>query len=456
MEYIDYIVIGGGLAGLISAWRLKTLYPTAKIIILEKNSYLGGLLAGITYPKNDLYFDMGAQIFQETGIAELDNFILSCISPQDLIHFPIGAGDLAGAIYNGRLQENSHFPDIRNRIDYMELAKSLKEHLDSHSVIPLFDPTESLLSASIKRFGEAYTNKVVIPITENVYQMPASSLSAFALSLMGLTRVIVDDQDIWEKCACNDSYRQVIGCPDQRNLPVQFRHSRRSFYSRNQGTRSFVEGIATRLRNMGIQILTETTIKELNIHKKIVKFSNSNDSTKECKVHGIIIATGIVGAAKLLGISMKQFALKPPLPLSVINLLLQRPLETDMFYFYGLDNDCGFYRITNYRAFSDNNSDYRVTIEVLHEKVTEDLIRKIGNKMRTLNLISELKWNFLGINEIKMSGFPDPELNNTVELRYLCKEMNRMKADNLKVLAIDTKKIIYFRKQILIDAYESI
>ena len=38
----DFIIIGGGVAGLFSALRLETKLPHARILILEKNAYLGG------------------------------------------------------------------------------------------------------------------------------------------------------------------------------------------------------------------------------------------------------------------------------------------------------------------------------------------------------------------------------------------------------------------------------
>lgn len=41
MHY-DYIILGGGIAGLYSALRLEAKFPTIRILLLEKNSYLGG------------------------------------------------------------------------------------------------------------------------------------------------------------------------------------------------------------------------------------------------------------------------------------------------------------------------------------------------------------------------------------------------------------------------------
>uniref|UniRef100_A0A6C0IGZ2 FAD dependent oxidoreductase domain-containing protein n=1 Tax=viral metagenome TaxID=1070528 RepID=A0A6C0IGZ2_9ZZZZ len=38
----DYLIIGGGVAGLFSAVRLETRFPHARILILEKNTHLGG------------------------------------------------------------------------------------------------------------------------------------------------------------------------------------------------------------------------------------------------------------------------------------------------------------------------------------------------------------------------------------------------------------------------------
>jgi len=43
-ESYDYLIVGGGIAGLVSAWELETRHPHARILILEKNREIGGRL----------------------------------------------------------------------------------------------------------------------------------------------------------------------------------------------------------------------------------------------------------------------------------------------------------------------------------------------------------------------------------------------------------------------------
>ena len=38
----DFVIIGGGVSGLFAAMRIETKLPHARILLLEKNSYLGG------------------------------------------------------------------------------------------------------------------------------------------------------------------------------------------------------------------------------------------------------------------------------------------------------------------------------------------------------------------------------------------------------------------------------
>jgi len=42
MSEYDYIIIGGGLAGLYVAYKLNQMEPNAKLLILERNRAMGG------------------------------------------------------------------------------------------------------------------------------------------------------------------------------------------------------------------------------------------------------------------------------------------------------------------------------------------------------------------------------------------------------------------------------
>jgi protoporphyrinogen oxidase len=45
----DYIIIGGGLAGLYTAYKINQSEPKAKLLILERNRQMGGRIDTINH-----------------------------------------------------------------------------------------------------------------------------------------------------------------------------------------------------------------------------------------------------------------------------------------------------------------------------------------------------------------------------------------------------------------------
>lgn len=60
----DVIILGGGIAGLYTAYLLTTKMPKMKILVLEKESYLGGRV--ITYRNKKMQVEVGAGRYSET------------------------------------------------------------------------------------------------------------------------------------------------------------------------------------------------------------------------------------------------------------------------------------------------------------------------------------------------------------------------------------------------------
>jgi monoamine oxidase len=60
----DVIILGGGIAGLYTAYKLQQTNPKLKLLLLEKNNYFGGRI--YTVHHKDLVFEAGAGRFNET------------------------------------------------------------------------------------------------------------------------------------------------------------------------------------------------------------------------------------------------------------------------------------------------------------------------------------------------------------------------------------------------------
>jgi protoporphyrinogen oxidase len=278
---MNYVIVGGGITGLLSAKILRDRHPNANVCILEKENTIGGLLTGISYKENGIYFDTGTHIFQETGNSNIDDILINSIDSDSLIHYRKGKGDLAGLFINGILQKNSYFPDLRNEKISKDILNSVRNHVASGVKIESVDSCKSLLMVANSRFGSRFTDDIITPIFEKVFGLPVKDMSAFALSLTGWTRVILDDFDDWFTNISNESYKSIVAVPDQRKLPVQMHHGRRSFYSKINGSNALINGLRDSLIARNVEIITGADIELINKGDKKIFFKcNSSDKKK--------------------------------------------------------------------------------------------------------------------------------------------------------------------------------
>jgi len=354
---MKYVIVGGGITGLLSAKILRDRHPKANITVLEKENFLGGLLSGIIYREKDLYFDTGTHIFQETGNSEIDDILINAIGSENLIHYPIGKGDLAGLFLNNKFQENSHFPDLRNDFLYEHIRRHLKEHLKSDVKLENIDPCKSLIDVANARFGKYFTDKFITPVFESVFKLPINKISSFALSLTGWTRVILDDYDDWIKNISNNSYKSIVAIPDQRKLPLEMHHGRRSYYSRKNGSNAIITGLKDLLFSSNVEIITGVNIEQINQSDDRCLDITYNHKRMSICYDKLIISTGIFGAAKLFGINEFYQSLDKSLAHWIIDIILEKPCESDLCYLYSLDKNSDWFRITNYNALFDNSVD---------------------------------------------------------------------------------------------------
>ena len=73
----DLIIFGSGMTGLSSAYYFKKKYPKKKVLIIEKESEVGGLASNISFGKIKLekfyhhWYERDKDIFREEYIADL-------------------------------------------------------------------------------------------------------------------------------------------------------------------------------------------------------------------------------------------------------------------------------------------------------------------------------------------------------------------------------------------------
>lgn len=450
---MNIVVIGGGITGLMAAVAAKQANPQAKITVLERAPQMGGLLTGVEYPDQGLYFDLGTHIFQETGDAAYDSVLLEAVPTQDLLHFSAGLGDISGSVFCGRLQENIHFPDIRHHPDAASLIGGVREHIRGLRHLSELDRSASLLETAAAKFGWTYAEKVLGPALEHVYITPADKLSGFAMQLPGLTRVVVDNHEDWLRAVSNGLYCAVAAVPDQRRLPAAMRHNRRSFYSRRLGSRAFVDGIIRRLYTAGVCLVTDVQVEHLDLQGSLIKYQASGKA-HALRYDGLVLATGSIGAANLLKLDLSDFLFDRPMPHWLIHLRLAESCPSDLCYLYGLDSACEWYRVTNYRAFSGDDLDRRLTVEILGREGIDSKAwpRKVAEQLAALGFLRSPAIDFSNVMRLP-SGFPSPTQNNIVSLIKLGAMAAEVLPMNAILCGIGANGGMFFQNEVALQAY---
>jgi protoporphyrinogen oxidase len=445
----SYVIVGAGIGGLIAAWRISVRDSEASITIIERNTYPGGLLAGIEYP-NGLYFDIGTHIFQETGVNEIDSFIQGSVPEDDLLVFENGTGDIAGSYFNGTFQTNASFPDLRNTDGFPMFSADLQKHLLSMSNVAPIDPLAKMLDVAYSRFGRRVTDDVVSGIQESLFKTPAAELAGFSLLLSGISRVICSDKESWIENSENEGYRSIYGFPEQLDLPAKFRHGRQSFYSRKAGSRSFIDGIVAVLKKQGVQFLFNCNIESFDINELSFKLSIESQNTR-IKADKVIFSNGVIGAAKVCGTDI-SVSLDRPLAHTIYNLQLAEVTNSHVSYFYGMDKSVDFYRVTNYRTFSGNDSDRRISIEILGTIQNDNLLEDL---LKQLYKIGFIKSNAIDFSEVVKlpSGFPSPTVNNMRGLVDIANILYKTLPNSVTVTGLGSRPGLFFQNDIIKDVY---
>lgn len=450
-----YLIVGTGLAGLMIAKRLLEKVPGEQILLVEKSPRPGGLLAGTFYPEQGLYFDQGTHLFRESSTPEVDRFMMSVVPESDLLLYPPGQGGLAGSVFNGRLQSNSHFPDLREHSVGPEVMFEIMRHVQSDAAIAAIQHRQSLLEIAYGRFGRCYTDQVFAPILANMYQRPAEQLAGFAALLPGLTRLVGMDSDAWQLHCESARFRELVAVPDQREMPQGHANPQRRYYARGGGSNTFIRGVVDYLQAQGVSIQCAASMSKYDLDSGEVTWSDAAGRIHEEQVKALFLATGVVGAAHVLGIGLQSFGFERPLPHRLVHLQLEHRSESDLCYFYGLDPGLDFYRVTNYGAFSGDPGDRRLTIEVLGDRGMDEakLVATLLTQLHQVGFLHDNRAVFFRVETLGM-GFPLPTLRNLDAMHQLGAHLSDVLPDSVKLFGIGAGEGLFFQNEITTDVHQ--
>ena len=448
----NIVVIGGGIAGIISALLIRKKQPNASIFLFESSEELGGNLNGFHYKKKGIYFDKGTHIFQESGDTEIDDLIKNSIPSEKLILFGRGKGDFVGSIHENQFNEDSHYPNIER---YHNLRNSVLTHLESSKPIEIdLDYSKSLKSEVEKRFGVKYA-KYLDHIFKNLYKHDLQYLSSCYLKFVGLNRLIIGKNKNSSNYYLDNYFNNFIGFPNQFNVPIKQLHSRRSYYSNSEGTLQFIDGLVHELIKSKISIIKNTKVKGVNLYQKGIMIEKDEQITI-FKYEKLLITSGVFSAANLLNLENKIPRL-PSLETTFFNVKLKKNTQTKVFYLYNYDSDLNFYRVTNYNAFSGKKNDKRITIECHNLKEKNlDYLKKILQHLKNLNVLIDSEFEKVFI-ENKKYGLPIISKDHYKDISNLKSHLDDSLDKSIFITGLGMgKNFNFFQNEILLDCKSKI
>jgi protoporphyrinogen oxidase len=461
------VISGSGITGLVCALLLCLKGQGEKIIIIEKNNELGGLLRHFHYGEWG-NFDYGMHNLLETGINELDDLLFSLLPEKEWQILEGNKRDLAGIYFNGKLQKHTPYIDLRSlsQEDYHACLADFLAHLDKEKVNNAAETHLTAYDYAIQRFGKLSASKTILPSIEKVHKKQASELDFMATIFTPMTRLAFCDEILVRELTLSPLLRDYIAWSDQRTLPRERTSGRKAIYPINYGMYRIVDEIVHRIIESGAKIFTcsqITALKKGNGKVQDVTFSCNGQSQNIEDVEQLIWTGNIPMLGRYLGIDSTNLKYDKPLKTIVVNMVVDTPPKAmeDLYYFFCYDKSFHTYRLTNFGNYclgAGRNGGYPISMEMLMDDETvkmSDPSQIASHEYKLFGFLENSKILFSKA-EFLDSGFPMPTVNNINNIRAIRNAVYDMNLDNVQLLGILAKDNLFFQTDVLIDVYQKI
>lgn len=455
----NIVIVGGGIAGLLSAYLLS-LKSDCSIHLIEKSDSLGGLLKCFDYGEFGK-FDYGAHNILESGIEELDTLLWSLLEEDEWTVSSAINGQkraLTGTYYNGRLQENSPFIDLRKEYNIDKLKLDFLSNIEKNKEINL----SSAYAYAQSIFGQKITDEHINPIFQALYGVEAKEMDYMAMFLTPLTRVGLFDTNIMNDLLSTKLLSRNLAYPNQKTLSSEYFGAKRTYYPKNYGIYRVIEKIEQKLHENGVNIHLNTMIDKINVeNNKIIEITMNSQKIDNLKT--IIWSAGLGSIKQLLNVKTENIEYTKPPRTAITNILIDKKLTIgDMSYIYNYDKNFKTFRIDNYSSYCENskrNGFYPISVErlVKDESLSQEDITKVA--VLELECFGVLEKNTkIGFSktEILDYGFPLLSKNNIKIFDNTRKLIEDLNIQNLILIGVLANKNLFFESDIKKDLYYKI
>lgn len=451
------VLVGGSFTTMLLALKLKLDDLSRDITIIEKAQELGGLYR--TYHYDDLIkFDMGVHIYTDTTDEEIDSLVYDLLAKEEWNVLEGNKRDLAGTYFNGKLQLNTSYIDLREfpenkKSQYLgDMFLNIAKDVDPKK----YNNTEDFLKA---KFGNSLTEEVFTDILEKHYKQPLNELDVMATHITPVGRIAIYEDEELHGLMQAGQVRPRVAFPDQRRLPECYQRKGRLLYPRQFGIDRITKALANKLEKLGVKIYTNTSIQSLKLSNQKIQsmIIESPEGIQEINTARIFWGGGLPGLAKMLDIKQEgNFQFQKAV---FTNLVLDKPLQTeDLYYFYVFDQGFSTFRVTNYSAYCPdaiNKKGYPVCVCLwLDKDLSEDeMIQLAISELKKMSVIND-SYKVTFAKPEFTNGFPKMTVANISLMDTLRDKISELKIENLNTVGILSQKGLFYLTEILVDAFE--
>jgi hypothetical protein len=447
------VCIGAGIVGIYAALRMRRSLPSARILLVEQDDQIGGLLRSDLHP-NGLYYDRGTHILSETGVPEIDSLLFDGLAADEWHEFAGPLRDLSGLMIDEAVMNASPFLDascIPDAVLQVKPATKLEAASTLHALL-------------VRQHGRSLAEAVFRQPLYNLYQRDLEELDPFVANQLPLGRVVWDDLATWLQLCDDDDYRARIACPDQRRLPERYASPLKAFYPRQMGVGRLFTQLGRKLEAAGVELRTSTAVSSIE---------RRPDDAIACvtlrRGDGEMIVADedlrLVWAATpfpllgLLGARRPETQFQPGWRAVLVDFRarLRKPLSCYYYIDYGAGD--GF-RLTNYSALSAQAATQEAapfTYELWWRSETLDeaaVHRFVAQRFCALGLICQAG----DIVDIRLRSTSQsvllPTMANMASLRQLAANVDEAQPRNMINIGLLSRPNLFFTGDMLRNAEE--
>jgi protoporphyrinogen oxidase len=381
----DVIVVGAGIAGIVASYLEVKKGNKVKLIDASKNA--GGLLKS-TF-NGSRYFDYGTHVYSKTGIAALDEFLISSLSSENCIieDTMINANFFHGKMSNISGHVNTSFLSKREYnlgcVDFINSSDNNKDNLEDYL---------------ISRFGATFYKLIFKDVVAKYMGIEAKELSPLVGSYFDMNRVLAFDDSAVKRLTKIGSYNDKLGHMVKEK-------GTQTFYPKEGGAGYVIDILMKKLDDLGVEFLPLSKID--NVIEVNGKVRGININGQNIKLDNLIWTLPHSFLTRLTKLELNSYNFPPVFRgVGLYDYTFNLPILSPAKYINIYDTSLKSGRITLYQNLT-NSDNYSCTVESLFDTnsdiVSTDYILK---ELKEIGLVSDS--NDCTYNESRyiQSGFP--------------------------------------------------